>query len=301
MASISRGTAVEIDTVEDYSIGNISWAAVLAGAVAIVVVTLVMMAFGTGLGFAAVSPWPNSGLSGRSLTVMAAVWLVIVQWLSALMGGYLSGRLRSRWEGVQGREVYFADSAHGFLAWSIATILGFLLVGATAAHMISNAENIAASATQEQTASATGGGTGAGMEHNALNPMSYYVDSLFRSEHPDATMPGVDVRGESERILLSGLKNGNVSNTDQDYLTRLVEARTGLPPADAQRRVTDVLTRAKGDEAKMRQVADDARRATASFSIYAFLSMLVGAFIASVAAALGGRHRDEGWSMMQRP
>jgi hypothetical protein len=101
------------------------------------------------------------------------------------------------------------------------------------------------------------------------------------------------VRAEATRILATGIKNGDVEASDKTYLAQLVAARTGLSQADAEKRVDDVIAMVKAAETKARQVADATRRAGAYLSIYTGVTMLIGAFIAAVAAALGGRHRDE--------
>jgi hypothetical protein len=119
----------------------------------------------------------------------------------------------------------------------------------------------------------------------------YYVDSLFRSDHP-ADTSAADVRGEAGRILAMGRRNGEVSAPDRSYLATLVAARTGLSPADARRRVDEVIAQAKAAEQKLQDAADAARKTAARLSIVTALSMLIGAFIASVAAVLGGRERD---------
>jgi len=123
--------------------------------------------------------------------------------------------------------------------------------------------------------------------------VSYDVDMLFRSGRPDTTTSTSDVRAETTRILAKGLATGDVPAADRSYLAELVAARTGISETDAQKRVDEVSTRLKVAEQKTRQAADSARKAAAAASIFTALSMLVGAFIASAAAALGGRRRDE--------
>jgi isocitrate lyase len=101
------------------------------------------------------------------------------------------------------------------------------------------------------------------------------------------------VRAQSTRILLNGMLNGDVAAPDKTYLAQLVAVRTGLPQADAQKRVDEVIAQEDAAEAKVRQAADDARKAASKLSIFTALSMLVGAFIACISAALGGQQRDE--------
>ena len=84
-----------------------------------------------------------------------------------------------------------------------------------------------------------------------------------------------------------------MSDADRSYLADLVSVRTGAPRADAQKRVDEFVADALDTETKANERADAARKAAAEAAIYTALSMLVGAFIASVSAALGGRLRDE--------
>jgi hypothetical protein len=123
-------------------------------------------------------------------------------------------------------------------------------------------------------------------------PSGYLVDSLFRQQHPDANANPQAVRGEAVRILASGLRNGDVPAADKTYLAQLVAARTGLSQDDAQKRVDDVVAKAKQEEQKVREAADAARKATRNLAFFMAFSMLIGAFIAGVSAKVGGNHRD---------
>ena len=99
-----------------------SWPAIFAGAFVAVSVSLVLLALGSGLGFAAISPWQGHGVSATTFTVTTAIWLIVTQWLSAALGGYIAGRLRTKWVGTHTHEVFFRDTAHGFVTWSVATV-----------------------------------------------------------------------------------------------------------------------------------------------------------------------------------
>src|SRR5580658_1527498 len=101
----------------------VSWGAIGAGAFVMAAVSLVLLSLGSGLGFAATSPWPSAGISGMTLAVSAAIWLILTQWLSASVGGYIAGRLRMRWIGTHTHEVFFRDTAHGFITWSVASVV----------------------------------------------------------------------------------------------------------------------------------------------------------------------------------
>jgi hypothetical protein len=234
----------------------------------------------------------SAGVSAVTFTVTGAIWLIIMQWFASGLGGYLTGRLRCKWAGTHTDEVFFRDTAHGFLSWVLTTVF-------TAAFLASAITSIVGGATHAVTTLAAGAAAGAG--HSAIQgagnamdgPSAYFVDSLFRSDRLNPNATENDIRGEAARILISGMKEDSISDADKTYLARLVAARTGLAQPDAVKRVDDVIAQMNAAEVKLRQEADTARKTTATISIFTALSMLIGAFVASVAAALGGKRRDE--------
>jgi hypothetical protein len=262
------------------AISGIAWPAILGGAFAAAALALILIALGSGFGLASVSPWPNSGASATTFTIMAAIWLIIVQWVSAALGGYLTGRLRTKWVGVHTHEVFFRDTANGFLAWAVAAVIGAAVLASAASSLVSSGNHEVGTTTSGAIAGASQGASG-------TDPSAYYADMLFRSNHPTTNATNPEIRAEATRIFALGVKKDYVP-TDKAYLIQLVAASAGLSQADAEKRVDEVTARAKAD-------ADAARKVVAYFSIFTALSMLIGAFIAAAAAALGGQHRDEPW------
>jgi hypothetical protein len=255
----------------------VSWAAIIGGAVVAAAVSLILVALGSALGLSAISPW-SGGASATTFTVMTAIWLIVTQWVAAGFGGYLTGRLRTKWVATHTHEVFFRDTAHGFVAWALATVL-------TAALLVSAASSVAAGGARlAGTAGASAAIAGA---HPGGPPGSYELDVLFRGSSPDSgPAAGADPRAEAMRILANDLGAGSdVAADDRAYLASLVSARTGIPQAEAQVRVENFIARSKA-------AMDSARKASAAAALFTALSMLVGAFIACVAAALGGSRRD---------
>jgi hypothetical protein len=277
------------------STSGVAWPAIIGGAFAAAALSLILIALGSGFGLASVSPWSNAGASATTFTVMTAVWLIVTQWLASGLGGYLTGRLRTKWVGLHTHEVFFRDTANGFLTWAIATVIGAAFLAAAASSVVSWSATMVAGVASGATSGASQGVTQATTRSGGTlaDPMAYFVDSLYRANHPSANISDDDVRAQSSRILLNGMLNGDVTAPDKAYLAQLVAARTGLAQADAEKRVDAVITQEKAAEAKARQAADAARKAGSYLSIFTAVSMLVGAFIACVAAALGGQQRDE--------
>ena len=266
-----------------------SWAAIIAGAFAIAAASLILLALGSGFGLASVSPRYNSGASATTFGVWAAVWLIIVQWLSAALGAYLTGRLRTKWVGVHTDEVYFRDTAHGFLAWAVAAVI----MAAALSAALSSVAGSVARATGSLASAATQGAGAAAARSSDLDPMGYLADTLLRSDRSDPNANPQEARAEATRTIVSGLRNGDVPAADKAYLFQLVAARAGISPVDAQKRVEDVIAKAKEAEVKLSQAADTARKTAATAAFFTAFSMLVGAFIAAVAATIAGQRRDE--------
>lgn len=264
--------------------GALSWAAVAAGAFANAALTLLLMAFGAGMGFSAVSPWASSGVSATTFNIAAGIYLIVIAMLASTIGGYVAGRLRTRWAEVHVDEVFFRDTAHGFMSWACAVVLSAAVLGAAGTAIVSGA-----TAALSQRNSADGG------------PADIYVDQLFRAT-PTAgseaaagaaasagvTRAAVDpaTRAEIDRLLLRSLHDRtDLTAGDRTYLAQLVAARTGISQADADKRVTEVVNQAKSD-------LDKARSAAAKLSLWLTAALLAGALAASLAAIEGGQLRD---------
>jgi hypothetical protein len=256
----------------------VSWAAILAGAIAAVATSLILALIAAGLDLASLSPWAGRGASATTVTVMTAIALLVNQWLSAAMGGYLTGRLRTKWMGVHTHEVFFRDTAHGFLTWAVATVIVVSIVASGASAVMGVGARDA-------------GIVASGVTSSASSPISgsvdrYDLDTLFRSStEGEGRLAPTDARAEALHVLAKGLTAGNVSASERTYVARLVAARTGVSETEAERRVDEGIT-------QMKAVADAARRNAELASVFSALAMLVGAFIACASAALGGRLRD---------
>jgi hypothetical protein len=255
------------------SVSGVSWAAVLAGAVASCALTLVLLSLGTGLGLSAVSPWGGAGVSATTFKIGTGLYFIVMAMISSAIGGYIAGRLRTKWTGVHTDEVYFRDTAHGFLAWAFASVLGAVLLASPASSLIGGA---ASGATQ---AAANSAGSG---------PMDGYVDTLLRSDSTPAANPQ-DSRGELVRLFTTSFHSGSdLAPADRSYVAKVVSARTGLPQAEAEKRVTEVTNQVKSD-------LDKARKNAAQLALWLTASLLIGAFSASLAATEGGGLRDGTW------
>jgi hypothetical protein len=285
-----------------------SWGAIFAGAVVAVALSLILLTLGAGLGFASVSPWSDHGLSASAFTVASTIWLIVTQWLSAAAGGYIAGRLRHRWLATHTHEVFFRDTAHGLVTWAVATLFATAVVAGSATSVLGGAVHaVGRTAAAGGEPAATMGRSELRGERNSIGPDSigapsfvYDLDKLFRGnassnstgngqDHSAADDARVQVMHIGTTIAMSGA----VSDEDRQYLAYLVATKAGISTDEAKQRVNTFIQSVKDASEQAKAVVDEARKSAATAALYTALALLIGAFIASVSAAIGGRLRDE--------
>ncbi|MDC8773061.1 hypothetical protein [Roseateles albus] len=299
--SLNPAIAEQVNTPKAAASSAVSWAAIVAGAAAAASLSLILLILGVGLGLSSVSPWARSGVSAATFGVSTIVWLTLTQLLASAMGGYLAGRLRTKWTEVHTNEVYFRDTAHGFLSWAVASLAtaalltsvigsivgGGVQAGAAMVGGAAGATKMVAGNVESGTEGSTEGGT-----------TGYFIDSLFRRDAAlDASLtPSGAVTMEVGRIFATAGRSEALPPEDLRYVGQVVALRTGLSQPEAEKRVATVYAKAqaKAHEAELaaREAADKARKASAYSALWLFISLLIGAFVASLAATYGGRLRD---------
>lgn len=252
---------------------GVSWSAVLAGGFVTAALSLILLALGTGLGFASVSVWSGVGASALTIGTAAILWFILIQIISASMGGYLAGRLRTKWSGIHTDEVYFRDTAHGFLAWSVALVVTAAFLASAATSLMGSDPDKSNTATAPQA------------QMSEVGPNAYFIDSLFRTDGSKPEVESTSVSREAAIIFATSLKQGDLSAADKNYLDQLVMSRTGVSQGEADKRVSDAFLSAKLS-------AEAARKAIAHSLLWTFIALLIGAFCASFSGTIGGRQRD---------
>lgn len=279
---------------EDAHASGVSWGAVFAGAAAAAALSLILLILGFGLGLSAISPWSYNAAAIGTSTI---AWIAFMQLAASGVGGYLAGRLRIKWPSVHTDEVYFRDTAHGLLTWSVASLITAVLLAGVIRIFLSGALDVSAGAAAVVTPAVTGA------TNNALspgvNPVDYFSDMLLRTDQvaPDATsVTSVPMRNEVTKIILTNMHDGKLASADRDYLARMVAKRTSLSQADAEQTVDAIYARASKTvsdaQIAAKQAAETARKAAAHSALWMFVALLFGAFVASLAATFGGRQRD---------
>lgn len=269
---------------------GVSWGAILAGASSAASLSFLLLLLGFGLGLSAVSPWANSGASLAVIGISSILWVSFTQIAASGLGGYIAGRLRTRWDGVHNDEVYFRDTAHGLVTWSISTMLAATLFASTLSSVFSTGVSAGAQ---------VGGGAIEAVASGAASVGdSYFSDALLRKASNNSQLDSVDpeVRSELSTILMRSLAEGELRDDDSQYISNLVSRYTGISPTEASNRVSQIYQRAQQAaaevEAAAKEAADTARKTAAVTALWMVVALLCGAFTAALSATWGGHRRD---------
>ena len=281
----------------------LEWGPVILGALTATAISVVLLTFGAALGLSVVSPYPYAGISAKGLAVLTGTYVALVTVASFGAGGYLAGRLRSPWSGAVGNEVtesHFRDGSYGLGVWALGVVLG-------AALAVSGVGGILKTAVGSTTAIAAAGTAGAASNPNAgaalsrlsMAPTDFAVDRVLAPSPAPAGAPATapssraDLAQPVARVFAANLANPQLNAADRSYLVQLVMQQTGLPQADAEKRVDSAFTELKAAEQKARDAAEQARKATLIAAFLAAATLAIGCAAACAAASLGGRHRDD--------
>jgi hypothetical protein len=301
-------TAVPVET---GPVRYLDWGPVILGALGAAAMSVVLLAFGSALGLSVVSPYAYAGISAKGAAILAAVYLALVMVASFAAGGYLAGRMRSPWRTTDETESHFRDGAHGFGVWSIGVLLGAALAASGVGAVVSAADK---ATTAIAAAGTAGAASNPALGQLSLSPTDYAIDRLLAPAGapaaPEATpaTPGgaqpaaaaaaaprtrADLEAPMARALAAGLTTPQLDVRDRTYLARVVSDQTGMPQAEAEKRVDETFAALKAAEQKARDAADAARKAGIIAAFLAAATLAIGCAAACAGAAVGGRHRDE--------
>ena len=297
------------------SASAVSWGAIFAGAAAAASLALMLLMLGAGLGLTSISPWENQGLAAGTVGIAAIAWLTFTQIVASGMGGYLAGRLRTKWVDTHTNEIYFRDTAHGFLTWAVALLVSAVLLTTTISSLIGGSAKVMGSVAGGATATAMNK-AGDGSSMLSKSSMEYFTRSLFRASGStpagnsnasgnDAMAMNQPVPPKAESpaqlaevtgIFANSIYSGALPQDDLTYVAQLVSQNTGISQQEAEQRVQAVYDKAQANlkeaKDKAQQAADAARKTTSYVTLWSFISLLIGAFVASLCATYGGRQRD---------
>ncbi|GAB3253287.1 hypothetical protein [Chitinimonas naiadis] len=281
----------------------VSWAAIIAGAVVAAALSLMLLLLGMGLDLSTMSPWVRSSIGTRTIAWSTILWLMTSHMFAAACGGYITARLCCRWRGEDDDEIYFRDSAHGLLAWSLAALITAVLLTPSIESLLTPAGRAGSPAAVQAKPDIP-----ADALPDTGRDMAYEVDLLFRRNttvtraYPQgplkypAEVPSPHLSAEVTRILLNALDSHGLPEGDIRYVGQVIAPYTGLPQAVAEQRVKDsfetIQAKLNMQTVTLQEALKRDQKNTANSMLWLFIAVLMGAFVACVAAIWGGQHRD---------
>ena len=304
--------------VDNAPLRYLDWGPVILGALGAAAMSIVLLAFGSALGLSVVSPYPYAGISAKGAAIAAAVYLALVMVASFAAGGYIAGRMRTPWRTTDEVEMHFRDGAHGFGVWSLGVLLGAALAASGVGAVVSAAGK---ATTAIAAAGTAGAASNPALGQLSLRPTDYAIDRLLApapagTPAPAAPAPAAagmdatagaaavranpvtprsraDLEAPIARVFAAGLTNPQLDARDRTYLARIVSEQTGMPQADAEKRVDETYADLKAAEQKARDAAEAARKTAIIAAFLAAATLAIGCAAACAGASLGARHRDE--------
>ncbi len=307
--------------VENAPLRYLDWGPVILGALGAAAMSVVLLAFGSALGLSVVSPYQYAGISAKGAAIVAAVYLALVMVASFAAGGYIAGRMRTPWRTTDETEMHFRDGAHGFGVWSLGVLLGAALAASGVGAVVSAAGK---ATTAIAAAGTAGAASNPALGQLSLRPTDYAIDRLLApapaaapptaapapTAPTDTAAPGAtpapartpaqgmmrsraDLEGPIARVFAAGLTSPQLDARDRTYLARIVSEQTGLPQAEAEKRVDETYADLKAAEQKARDAAEAARKTAIIAAFLAAATLAIGCAAACAGAALGARHRDD--------
>ena len=319
--------AAGADLAHDYSANSnnlpsahysaVSWAAIFAGTTAASALSLILIILGFGLGMSSISVWSGQGISTEAIGITTILWIAFTQIIAYGMGGYLAGRLRTKWVSVHSDEVYFRDTAHGFLTWALASLLCATLLASVIGSIVGGSAKAGATIIGGTSSALVAGATSNMDISGKINPSAdnltnYMVGTLFRkdltSQSTTSNEPSIEINATGETsqainqssevmsIFMNSIGDATLPQSDVKYVGQIVSQQTGLSQQDAEKRVEQTFANMQEKKANAialaKTTAEKARKIAANTSLWLFVMLLVGAFSASLAATWGGKSRD---------
>lgn len=311
-------TPAVVVPVENAPLRYLDWGPVILGALGAAAMSVVLLAFGSALGLSVVSPYQYAGISAKGAAIAAAVYLALVMVASFAAGGYIAGRMRTPWRTTDEVEMHFRDGAHGFGVWALGVLLGAALAASGVGAVVSAAGK---ATTAIAAAGTAGAASNPALGQLSLRPTDYAIDRLLAPAPAGAPAPAApapaaagtdatagaapvranpvaprsraDLEAPIARVFAAGLATPQLDARDRTYLARIVSEQTGLPQAEAEKRVDETYADLKAAEQKARDAAEAARKTAIIAAFLAAATLAIGCAAACAGASLGARHRDE--------
>jgi hypothetical protein len=269
---------------------RISWGAVFAGVIIVLIVQLLLSLLGVGIGASTIDPSRQGGTPEAStFGIGAGLWWVICSLISVFAGAWVAGRLAGMPDRTDGM-------LHGLVTWGLAMLLLIYLLTTTVSSLVGGAFGVVGSAMQAagQGAQAAGGAAAGAAQTGLLGPFQEDLQQLIGRARQQAQLTGQqiqqitsdeNVRSVVQKAVTAGPER--LSEADRQAAINALVQYTGMSRPEAEQR----LTQWQQTYQQAKQQAIEAAEATADTvskaSLWAFVALLLGAIVAAVGGMLG--------------
>jgi hypothetical protein len=259
---------------------RLSWRAILAGAVVALSIHLLLTTLGAGITALIASPYHNDA-PVQTMSVGLALSWTLSALISLWVGGYVAAKVGASGDPEDGK-------LHGFVVWSVATVLAFVLLATGVGKALGVAGQAAAGVVKTAAEAAPG----------LAQKSAEVIDQYSAEVTPNGKALTPAAKREIALDLKNLLANGEAGRTQQnrDALVNALVAHTGMAPADANktvdewtasydRTVEEVKAQLAAAAKKAKEIADRTATVTGAAAIWTFVAFWIGA----LAAAWGGK------------
>ena len=269
---------------------RISWGAVFAGVIILLIVQFVLSLLGVGIGASSIDPSQQGGTEASDVGIGAGLWWVICSLIAVFAGSWVAGRLAGMPDRTDGM-------LHGLVTWGLAMLLLIYLLTTAVSSLVGGAFGIVGSAMQAvgQGAQAAGGAAaGAAQTPGILAPFQRDLQQLVDRARQQAQLTGQqmqqiasdeNVRTVVQKAVTTGPES--LSEADRQAAINALVQYAGMSRPEAEQRLTQWQQSYQETKREALQAAEATADTVSRASLWSFVALLLGAIIAAVGGMLG--------------
>lgn len=270
---------------------RISWGAVFAGVIIVLIVQFVLSLLGVGIGASTIDPSQQGGTpEASSVGIGAGLWWVICSLIAVFAGSWVAGRLAGMPDRTDGM-------LHGLVTWGLAMLLLIYLLTTAVSSLVGGAFGIVGSAMQAvgQGAQAAGGAAaGAAQAPGVLAPFQRDLQQLVDRARQQAQLTGQqmqqiandeNVRQVVQKAVTTGPESLN--EADRQAAISALAQHAGMSRPEAEQRLAQWQQSYQDTKREALRAAEATADTVSRASLWSFVALLLGAIIAAVGGMLG--------------
>lgn len=265
-------------------VGRVSWAAIFAGTLIMLITLMLLSLLGLGVGFGSINPM-DEAKPLQGLGTGALIWWVISNLVAVFAGAFVAAKLTNIRYKLSG-------TYHGILTWSLFTLLSFWIMTTTVGGIISGVGGAVS-----KSVSSLGSGVSQLAQKPGEGDMSR-INQMIQGALSKNSSPGDTTLKEFNIDMMAVIQdvffvNGEIrKDVNRSEVEQSIARNSTLSQQDAREATDKVMMeyeRLKQEWPRMKQEAQEkaqqAAGAASKAAIWSFVALLLGA----ITAAIGGK------------